>query len=179
MKSILLFSCLIVFSYCTEMNLMHIHYRISLPTTLSVNKYFYFYRPNSDYSNYIYIYLEDNKFGLKYNNIKYCFTGADPSFNRDSVVNNCSFTTINYYSSQITSDINKYYYKIPTTSSYNYSIVYYDGSNSGGRFYVTVDYNELAKSNKMTQVSRNYKKTSLITSSSQSVFPAAVLLIAA
>ena len=135
MQSILLFLCLIVFSYCTEMELMHIHYRISLPTTLSVDKYFYFYRPNSDYSNYIYIYLEDNKFGLKYNNIKYCFTDADPSFNRDSVVNNCSFTTINYYSSQRTSDINKYYYKIPTTSSYNYTIVYYEGSYSGGSLY--------------------------------------------
>ena len=109
--------------------------------------------------------MEDNAFGLYYNNIKYCYTSNDPSSNSYNVVRSCPFTTINYYSRQFSFSTIKYYYKIPTTSSYNYSIVYYDGSYSGGRFYVTVDYNELAKSNKMTQVSRNYK-TSLITSSS-------------
>jgi len=46
------------------------------------------------------------------------------SSSTDSVVDNCSFTYINYYSSDSSSETNKYYYKIPTSSSYNYSIVY-------------------------------------------------------
>ena len=128
--------------------------------------YEFFYLKNSDYysySNFIYICLEDYGFDLDYDNIKYCQTSNDPTSNTNSVVRNCRFTTINYYSRQSYSSRTKYYYKIPQTSSYNYSIVYYDG-NSSGIFYVTIDYNELVKSTKMTQISRNYR-TSLITSS--------------
>ena len=45
----------------------------SLPTSTSKAKYFYL--TNSDYHySHIYICLEDNNFGLSYNNIKYCLT---------------------------------------------------------------------------------------------------------
>jgi hypothetical protein len=130
--------------------------------------YKFFYLINSDYysySNFIYICLEDYGFNLSYDNIKYCHTSNVSTSNINSVVRNCSFITINYYSNQSSSSRTKYYYKIPTTSSYNYSIVYYDGSDSSGRLYVTIDYNELVKSVKMTKVARNYR-TSLIASTS-------------
>ena len=141
MKSILLFLCLIVFSYCTQMTDVLGKYRKSLPTTTSEDKYFFLYNTHYySYSNNIYIYLEDNNFDLSYNNIKYCLTNTHPWDNTDSVVDSCSFTYINYYSNQNSSEKNQYYYKIPTTSSYNYSIIYYDGSDSSGSLYIYCDY---------------------------------------
>ena len=169
MKSILLFLCLIVFSYCTQMTDVLSKYRKSLPTTTSEDKYFYLYnRHYYSYSNYIYIYLEDNNFDLSYNNIKYCLTNTHPWDNTDSVVNSCSFTTINYYNNQSSSDIyhkDQYYYKIPTSSSYNYSIVYYDGSNPSGSLYIYCDYYYFDSKFRITPVSINYR-TSIATSDS-------------
>ena len=141
--------------------------RTSLPTTSSANKYFYF--PNSNYNdnytNYIYILFEDNNFGLKYDNIKYCRTDANIGSYPDNAVSSCSFIPISYYSTQSSSSTIKYYYKVSNTMPYTYSIVYYEGSYSSGSLYVTIDYNDLAKTVKMTQVSRN-STTSLPTSSS-------------
>ena len=141
--------------------------RTSLPTTSSANKYFYF--PNSNYNdnytNYIYILFEDNNFGLKYDNIKYCRTDANIGSYPDNAVSSCSFIPIYYYSTQSSSSTIKYYYKVSNTMPYTYSIVYYEGSYSSGSLYVTIDYNDLAKTVKMTQVSRN-STTSLPTSSS-------------
>ena len=133
--------------------------RISLTTNISENKYFYL--TNSDYnsnSSYIYIYFEDNNFGLSYNNIKYCRTSTTSS-SPDSAVNECSFSLISYYNSQSSSGIKKYCYKISNTNSLAYSIVYYEGSYSSGSLYVTSDDNDLTKTVKMTQVSRNSKKS--------------------
>ena len=141
--------------------------RTSLPTTSSANKYFYF--PNSNYNdnytNYIYILFEDNNFGLKYDNIKYCRTDANIGSYPDNAVSSCSFIPISYYSTQSSPSTIKYYYKVSNTMPYTYSIVYYEGSYSSGSLYVTIDYNDLAKTVKMTQVSRN-STTSLPTSSS-------------
>ena len=81
-----------------------------LPTSTSFNKYFYLTNSNYySYSNYIYIYLEDNNFDLSYNDIKYCFTSTNPSSNPDSVIRSCSFTSINYYSYKSSSGIYKYF----------------------------------------------------------------------
>ena len=154
MKSILLFLCLIVFSYCTKMTDVSIKYRKQLPTTTSEDKYFFLY--NKYYysrSNYLYINLEDNNFALKYNNIKHCLTNT--LIDIDSVIDNCSFTYINYYSSDSSSETNNYYYKIPTSSSYNYSIVYYDGSYSSGLLYVYFDYYYFDSKFRITPVSIN------------------------
>ena len=135
--------------------------RLSLPTSTSENNFFYL--KNSDYysySEYIYIYFEDNNFDLSCNKIKYCLTSNDPSSNPDSIVNECSFTTIMNYDSKRSSDKHKYYYMISTTSSYTYSIVYYDGNNPSGQLYVTSDINDLAKTAIATYIPNN-SKTSL------------------
>ena len=161
MKSILLFLCLIVFSYCTKMTDVSSRYRESLPTTTSEDKYFYLdNRYFFSHSNFIYIYLEDNNFDLSYNNIKYCLTNTHPWDNTDSVVDNCSFTYINYYSNSSSSEKNEYYYKIPTNSSYNYSIVYYDGRYSSGTLYIYCDYYYFDSKFRITPLSIN-KRTSL------------------
>ena len=84
-----------------------IKYRKQLPTTTSEDKYFFLY--NKYYysrSNYLYINLEDNNFALKYNNIKHCLTNT--LIDIDSVIDNCSFTYINYYSSDSSSETNNY-----------------------------------------------------------------------
>ena len=115
--------------------------RTSLPTTISEDKYFYLI--NNDYfnySSYIYICLEDNNFGLNYNDIKYCMTDTNPYMYSESAISGCSFSSISYYNIQSSSGIIKYYYKIPTSSSYYYSIVYYQGNNSSGYLYATSDY---------------------------------------
>ena len=128
----------------------------------------YFYLTNSEYypySNNIYICLEDNNFGLKYNNIKYCLTNINPSSYPDIAIKNCSFTSISYYSKQSSSSAINYYYNIFITNSYAYSIVYYDGILPSGLLYVTTDYNDLAKTVNIIQVSIN-SKTSLPTNSS-------------
>ena len=138
----------------------------SLPTTKSEKKYFYL--TNSNYDKYpcnIYICLEDNGFGLNYYNVRYCGTNTNPNSSPDSAITSCSFTTIYYYSTQSSSGSTKYYYSISTSSSYDYTIVYYQGSNSNGNIYVISDYIELAKTIKMTQVSIN-SRISLETSSS-------------
>ena len=119
--------------------------RTSLPTTTSQDKYFYLTNSNySSYSNYIYICLEDNNFGLNYNNIKYCFTNTNPYINPDSAISNCSFDLISYYGTQSSSGAIKYYYNISTTSYYTYSIFYYEGNNSSGNLYVTSDYKNIS-----------------------------------
>ena len=123
----------------------------------------YFYLTNSEYypySNYIYICLEDINFDLRYNNIKYCFTDTNPSSYPDIAIKNCSFISISYYITQSSSNAIKYYYNISNTNSYAYSIVYYDGNNSSGNLYATSDYNDLAKTVNIIQVSIN-SKTSL------------------
>ena len=119
--------------------------RTSLPTSTFEDKYFYLTnRIYSNYSNYIYICLEDNNFSLNYNNIKYCFTNTNPSDYPDITVKSCSFISISYYSSQSSSDTIKYYYKFSNTSFYTYSIVYYEGKNSFGNLYVTIDYKNIS-----------------------------------
>ena len=141
--------------------------RTSLPISSSNDKYFYL--TNSDYylySTYIYLYLEDNNFGLSYNNIRYCRTNTNPSSNIDNVVYNCTFSTIYYYSRRSSSIKTKYYYRIPINSYFTYSIVYYEGSYSSGNLYVTTDYTDLVKNMKMTQVSRS-SRASLPTTSSE------------
>ena len=138
--------------------------RTSLSTTASENKYFYL--TNSNYYSYsnIYICLEDNGYGLSYDNIKYCSTSTNPNSSPESAINGCFFFTISYYTIQISSGTTKYYYKISNNKSYSYSIVYYEGSYSSGTFYVTSDYKDLAPTIKMTPVSRN-SRASLSTSS--------------
>ena len=139
--------------------------RTNLQTSSSYNKYFFLTNSNYySYSNYIYICLEDNNFGLNYNNIKYCLTNEDPSSNPDSAISGCSFNKISYYKSRSSSGTNKYYYKISISSSSGYSIFSYEGSSSGN-LYVTSDYNNLVKNVNIAQVYRN-SKTSLPTISS-------------
>ena len=138
--------------------------KTSLSVSSSKDKYFYL--TNSDYnsySNYIYIYFEDNKFNLSYNYIEYCFTSTNPNSNPDTAVNDCYFTSINYYSNESSYGTYKYYYKIPINSSYTYSIVYYEGYNFFGNLDVTCGYNDLAGI--MAFIPRNLK-TSLSTKSS-------------
>ena len=128
-----------------KMTKININSRTSLPTISSEDKYFYLTNSNySNYSNYIYICLEDNNFGLKYNNIKYCLTNTNPSSYPDIAIKNCSFTSISYYNTQSSSSAIKYYYNISNTNSYTYSIVYYDGNNSSGNLYVTSDYKSIS-----------------------------------
>ena len=156
-------------SKSTKMTQVSRNSKTPLPTSTSFNKYFYLTNSNYySYSNYIYIYLEDNNFDLSYNDIKYCFTSTNPSSNPDSVIRSCSFTSINYYSYKSSSGIYKYYHKIPTTSSNTYSIVYYDGKNSLGYLYVTSDYNDLAI--QMTYVPRNSKTSLPILNSADKYF---------
>ena len=163
MKSIFLFLGLIVCSYCTKMTYVGRNLKNSLPTTSSENKYFfltnsYFYK----YSNYIYFYLEDEGFGLSYNNIKYCRANTNPYYTPDDVVSGCSFSTIPYYSNESSSSSTKYYYKFSTSSSYTYSIIYYAADySSSGNLYVFCNYDELVI--KMTSVSRNSRKSLPIT----------------
>ena len=141
MKLILLFLCFIACSFCLEMIKVSRNSKTSLPTTSSTDKYFYLTNSNYYlYSSYIYICLEDNNFGLSYNNIKYCGTNTNPNLSADDAISDCSFSNIFYYSTQSSSSSTKYYYKISTTNSYIYSIINYEGSYSSGNLYVTSDY---------------------------------------
>ena len=84
--------------------------KTSLPTTSSADKYFYL--TNINYissSNYIYICLEDDDYGLSYNSIKYCITSYNPGLYTDKAINGCSFSTISYYSTKSSSGTTKYY----------------------------------------------------------------------
>ena len=140
--------------------------KTSLTTNSSYNKYFYLlFSDYYSYSSDIYICLEDNKFGLHYNKIRYCPSKIDPISNPDDAIMYCIFIYISNYTYQSSYNVNKYYYKIPTTDSYNYSIIYYDGDKPSGSLYVTADYNELFKAVKMTQVSLD-TQTPLTTNSS-------------
>ena len=115
--------------------------KISLPINSSEDKYFYV--SNSDYylySKYLYFYLEDNNFGLNFNNIKYCYTNINPNSSLDDAVDDCSFNSISYYDPIYSSSSKLYHYKIPTTRSYNYSIIYYEGYYSGGSLYAYCHY---------------------------------------
>ena len=162
MKTILLFLYLIACSYCLKMTQVTRNSRTSLPISTSEKTYFYLTNSNYySYSNYIYICLEDNNFGFYYNFIKYCLTNTNPGISPDIAVSECSFKYLYYYSSKSSS----YFYKIPTTNSSSYSIVYYEYKYSSGSLYVTSDYNDLALTIIMTQVSRN-SRTSLPTISS-------------
>ena len=123
--------------------------RTSLPTSSSNNKYFYLTNSiYSNYSSYIYFCLEDNNFGLSYNNIIYCCTNINPYTYPDIAIKNCTFTTISYYNTQSSSDTTKYYYNISTAGSYTYSIIYYQGSYSSGNLYVTSDYKNISSDDK-------------------------------
>ena len=102
--------------------------KIYLATTTKRDKYFYL--ANSEYSSYssnIYFMLEDEDFGLNYSSTKYCLTDIDPNIYRESAVNNFSFTTLSYYAFQAPKYIKKYYFKISNSSTYKYSIIYYEG----------------------------------------------------
>ena len=153
-----------------KMTQIYRNLKTSLPTTSSENKYFYL--TNNDYfsySSYIYICLEEKSFNLSYNNIQYCLTNTNPGSSPDSAVNDCYFTKISYYNYRSESNIDKYYYKIPITNSYSYSIIHYEGKNSFGYFYITSGYYDLNKNLKMSKVFRN-SKTSLPTSTSENKF---------
>ena len=52
--------------------------------------------------------------------------------------------TVLYDSTQSNSDNTKYYYKIPISGSYSYSIINYEGSSSSGNLYVTSDYESIS-----------------------------------
>ena len=84
---------------------------------------------------YLYFYLEDDGFDLSYNKIKYCYTNTNPDSDLDDVVKYCSFDSVSYYDPIYSSSSKIYHYKIPTTSYYTYSIVYYNGSNPSGYLY--------------------------------------------
>ena len=123
--------------------------KTSLPTTSSINKYFYV--NNSDYysySSYIYFYLEDNSFNLYNNDIKYCHTNNNPYNNPDDAVKDCSFNTISYYGSKELSGSKIYHYKFEINSSYSYSIVYYEGRNPSGSLYAYCNYESTSEEDK-------------------------------
>ena len=139
--------------------------RTSLPTTTKGKNYFYL--ENSNYYSYIYICLEDNNFGLSYNNIKFCRTNTNPYSSPGMAVSGCSFINSNYYDKESSSSTNKYYYKISTNSSYSFTIVNYEGRHSSGRLYVTS--NHINLDFKITQVYKN-SSTSLPTSTSKAKY---------
>ena len=127
------------------MTLVYINSRTSLSTASSENKFFYLNNSEySSYSNYIYFYLEDNNFALRFYDIKYCYTNTNPNSSPFSVVYSCSFNDINYYSHRTSSSSTKYLYKIPTNDSYIYSIVFYEGGNSSGSLYAYSDYKSIS-----------------------------------
>ena len=158
-------------AHVIKMTYVSINSRRTLPKANFENEYFYLTNSNYTlYSNYIYICLEDNNFGLNFNNIKYCCTNTNPYNYPEKAVSDCSFNSVPFYYNQNSSGTSKYFYKISITGSYSYSIVYYDGRNSSGSLYVTSDYKNLAPIIvKMTQVSRNLK-TSLPTTTSENKY---------
>ena len=164
MKSVLLFLILIANSYCIKMTQIYRNSRTSLPITTSEKKYFFVTNSNYYSSGYIY-----NSFDLSYNNIKYCRTDTNPSSNPKSAVS-CSFSSVSYYNSKVSSGTYKYYYRISYYSSYTYTIFNYDGKNSYGALYVTTDYNDLAITLIMTSVYTNSRKSLPITSSVNKYF---------
>ena len=120
--------------------------RASLPISSSEDKYFYL--TNSDYyqySSYLYFNLEDNNFGLSYNNIKYCRTNINPQNNIDEAIKDCYFNSISNYDLKHLSGSTIYYYKFEINNSYTYSIVNYEGNySSSGSLYVTSDYKSIS-----------------------------------
>ena len=139
-----------------KMTAVFINSKISLPTTGSENKYFFL--TNDEYnppSVYLYFYLEDNNFGLNYNNIKYCRTDINPNDLPEYAVSDCSLEKRLNYSSQYSSETNKYFYSISTSTFKHYTIVYYEGRSMFGALYIRSSYNDLTQDVKMTPVSRN------------------------
>ena len=162
MKSIILFSCLIICTICLKMTPVNINSRTPLPTTTTEDKYFYL--QNSDYqshSSYIYIYIEDINFSLD-SDIKFCYTDAYPESDSQILVDSCSFSSKNYYDKKYSSNTTKYYYRLDYYNNYYYTIVYYSGRNSSGSLYVTTDYNDLVAKIQMTKVNLD-SRTSLPT----------------
>ena len=147
---------------------------ISLPTKTTGRKYFYlknnYYYSNS---NYIYICFEDNSFDLDYKDIKYCYTNSSLYFELDqkNAISSCSFNYLYcYFNNKLSSNITKYYYKIPNTNFHSYTIIYYDGKNDSGSLNLTSNFYDLSKDIKMTQVSINSNKSLPISSSYNKFF---------
>ena len=128
--------------------------KISLTTDISYDKFFFL--TNSEYSSYSYIYIlfEDNGFSLN-SDIKYCLTSTSPFLNPIGVLKDCSFSSVSYYKRKMSPTSEKYYYRISTKSSYNYTLIYYSGSNTSGELNVISNYNDLFQIIKMTRVYRN------------------------
>ena len=127
-----------------EITKVNIHSYKYLPTRTPKENYFYL--TNSDYysySSYVYFYLEEHNFNLNNSNIKYCYTNIDPNYDPKDAINNCSFTSLSFYDSNYYSTCPKYYYKFPTNSYYNYSIIYYEGFSDKGYLYIYCDYKSL------------------------------------
>ena len=132
-------------SQIVKLSQVSVNWRASLPTTNLENKYFYLRKSALyEFSNYIDICFEDNNFDLSYSNIKYCCTNINPFNNPDDAIKGCSFIPISYYKTQGSSSTKKYYFMIPFSKSFNYSIVFYEGSYSSGRLYVTCDYKSIS-----------------------------------
>ena len=94
----------------------------------------------------IYILLEDDGFSLKTYSISICLTNTNPNSPPKSVLFNCSnFDQIPLYGAQTYSNIKKYCFGISKSHypyvfrSNNYTVIYYDGSESSGDLYVTAD----------------------------------------
>ena len=75
--------------------------RVSIPTRNSDDKYFYLINKEYySYSSSIYMYLEDNYFGLNYKDIKCCLTNTNPGYDSAYVVDHCWFASIGNYTYQ-------------------------------------------------------------------------------
>ena len=119
------------------------------PLSTITSKTNYFFLTNGDYSSNsssIYICLEDNNFGLEYDDIQYCQTNTNPYSYPDSAVRHCSFRSLSFYGSENIQGSKKYYYSISKDSYYNYSIVSYEGIYPEGSLYVSNDYKSFSHS---------------------------------
>ena len=145
---------------------------ISLPTTTDYRKYFYLTNNYYKETSYIYICLEDNNFGLDYMDIKYCYTNTSlyNSLDIEDAICSCSFNYLYYYGNKKSSNITKYYYKILNTNFHSYSIIYYVGKYSSGSLYVSINFYDLSRDIKITQVSINLNKSLPVSSSYNKFF---------
>ena len=101
-------------------------------------------------------------FSLRTSSIRICQTNTNPNSPPKSILMNCStFDQIPSYGAQTYSNIKKYCFGI--SKSYrphvfrpnSYTIIYYDGSDSSGDLFVTINKDYFLPPVQMTEVKRN------------------------
>ena len=104
----------------------------------------YFYIDNRSSRSYIYFYIKDKNYGLKYDNIQVCYTDSSP-IDGSEYFKNCynSDTSIKKYGTVSDGSTTYYLFKYSSSPYRDYLIVKYYVERSSGSLEVQASYSEL------------------------------------